>query len=70
VRRECVFARGDFGHPIARKDLANKYQGGISFAGVLSEVQAKRGAELIESLESLPDVSVLTQIFNFPDKLN
>jgi 2-methylcitrate dehydratase PrpD len=69
LKRECVFARGDAGHPISREDVTRKYQGGINFAGTLSAARAAEAAKLIESLEDVRDVSDIMNIFAFPDLL-
>jgi 2-methylcitrate dehydratase PrpD len=67
-KRDCVFARGDAGHPIAREDMKRKYDGGIEFNDVLSPAAAKRAVELIEGIEDVKDISQLTDIFVFPDR--
>lgn len=68
LTKECVFARGDAGHPVTPEDVAKKYQGGIDFVDVLSPEAAKRASDMIMSLEDLKDVSALTDIFSFPDR--
>ncbi len=69
LKRECVFARGDAGHPASREDIGGKYQGAIDFVGVLSQEQADKASRIIERLDDIEDVSELTTIFAFPDQL-
>ncbi|TXI10272.1 MAG: hypothetical protein E6Q76_04380 [Rhizobium sp.] len=69
ITRECVFARGDAGHPASRADISGKYQGAIDFVGVLSQPQADKAAQMIATLDDVSDVSELTTIFAFPDRL-
>lgn len=69
LKKECVFARGDDGHPVTQADVEKKYKGAIKFVGTLSDSQASKAWDMIDKIEDLKDVSELTQIFSFPDKL-
>lgn len=69
IKKECVFARGDAGHPVTPTDVMKKYMNGIEFAGILSNEQATKAAKMIESLEDVEDISELTKVFSFPDRI-
>jgi 2-methylcitrate dehydratase PrpD len=70
LTREAVFARGDAGHPVTRADISSKYQGAIDFVGILSQERADKAAQMIATLDEVRDVSELTSIFAFPDRLD
>lgn len=68
LKKECVFARGDDGHPVTAADVERKYKGAINFVGAMSQSQADQAWDMIDKIESLKDVSELARIFSFPDK--
>jgi len=69
IRKDCVFARGDAGHPLTDQDVMDKFMGCVDYAGVLSHEQAGRAAKMVQALDDVKDVSELVNIFSFPDKL-
>jgi 2-methylcitrate dehydratase PrpD len=69
IRKECVFARGDVGHPLEMADIRDKYTGSVDFAGTLSQENAEKARRLLLDLDHLKDVSELTNLFTFADRL-
>lgn len=68
LRQDCVFARGDVGHPLAMTDIRDKYFGSVEFAGSLSNERAEQAQRLLLDLENVKDVSELTNLFTFADR--
>jgi 2-methylcitrate dehydratase PrpD len=69
LKKDCMFARGDVGHPLEMADIRDKYDGSVEFAGTLSRAQAQKAASMIQELEKLDDVAPLVNIFTFADQL-
>jgi 2-methylcitrate dehydratase PrpD len=68
IRKDCVFARGDVGHPLGMSDIRDKYFGSVDFAGTLSPETAEKAQRLLLDLENVKDVSELTNLFTFADR--
>jgi len=67
IKKECVFARGDVGHPLTEADIMDKYMGCIDFAGNLSHEKASEAARMIAELDEVDDVTELVDTFTFAD---
>lgn len=68
LRKECVFARGDAGHPVTPADIMRKFQGGVDFVGTMSPQSAAKAADMILRLEEIHDVSEIVDLFVFPGR--
>ena len=65
LKKSCIKAHGDPPDLLSRKEVQQKYRGCVS--GILSQKQAKRAADLLLKLETLPDNLELMQILTFPE---
>ncbi len=66
-KKVCVEARGDPSKRLGVKEVMQKYQDCIDFAGIYSAKQAKAAAEMALELDKVKDVNELTNILTYPD---
>src|SRR5690606_26887480 len=57
------FPRGWAKNPVTADDVRSKYWRNVEYAGDIPQPSASQALELLDTLESVPDVSVLPRLF-------
>jgi len=64
----CIDAKGDPSRRLTADEVKQKYMACMDFAGTFSSASAEKAADMALALDTLDDVSELTNILTFPDR--